>query len=264
MDKTLKIHKVDKKTGVKVKETFQTILIGNTEVGKTSIIRRCLYDDFSDVYQKSKSYNLFWTNYEINNELFCLQLWDVSGNEKNVTSVTGNFYKNCNCAFLVYAINDFESLTNLQNWLNDLRKFANNDILTILVGNKIDLKTERLISYENGKKFQEENKIDYFTEISAKTGEKIEDLVYNTIITLYCQIKYSTKIYEKLNEINERNSTLSINLRPSTSDISSYLDARISKNSINYDINKTNFYEEFDTDIPKKKRKKKCCWFLCC
>ena len=35
MDKTLKIHKVDKKTGVKVKETFQTILIGNTEVGKT-------------------------------------------------------------------------------------------------------------------------------------------------------------------------------------------------------------------------------------
>ena len=255
MDKTLKIHRIENKNpSQKVKETFQTIIIGNSKVGKTSLIQKCLYNNFSEVYQKSKSFNLFWTNYEINGDLFCLQLWDVSGDEKNVTTVTGNFYKNCHCAFLVYSINDFESFTSIQTWLSDLKKYAKDDILTILVGNKTDIKTERLISYENGKKFQEENKIDYFFEISAKTGNGVEELVKHTIITLYCQIKFSTKIYEKLNESIDRKSNVHIKFRPSQ------LQTRTSlfetRNTEERTIEEEELYEEMDEHNENEKKKK--------
>jgi Ras-related protein Rab-1A len=261
MDKVLKIHRIENKNpSQKVKETFQTILIGNSKVGKTSIIQKCLYDNFSEVYQKSKSYNLFWTNYEINNDFFCLQLWDVSGDEKNVTSVTGNFYKNCNCAFLVYSINDFESLNSLRYWLNDLRKYAKENIVTILVGNKTDIKTERLLSYENGEKFKEENKLDHFLEVSAKTGDNIDDLIKNTIITLYCQIKYSTKIYEKLNESIDRKSNVHIKFRPSQlQNRGSIFDSKNKLPRISIEENEKE--DEIDEETERKKKTKVGCCF---
>ena len=261
MDKTLKIHRIENKNpNQKVKETFQTILIGDTKVGKTSIIHRCLYNDFSEVYQKSKSFNLFWTNYEINSEIYCLQLWDVSGDEKNVNSVTGKFYKNCNCAFLIYSINDFESFTSIEKWLTDLRRYANDNILTVLIGNKIDIKTERLISYENGKKFKEDNKIDYFIETSAKEGENIENIIKYTIITLFCQIQYSTKIYEKLNESIDRKSNVHIKFRPSQLQRTSLFDSKnkIKKESIKKD--EFNDKEENLEQNDKKKLKAGCCF----
>ena len=261
VDKVIKIHRIENKNpSQKVKQTFQIILIGNSKVGKTSIIQKCLFNTFSDVYQKSKSFNLFWTNYEINSELYCLQLWDVSGDEKNVNSVTGKFYKNCNCAFLIYSINDFESFTSIEKWLNDLRRYANDNILTVLIGNKIDIKTERLISYENGKKFKEDNKIDYFIETSAKEGENIENIIKYTIITLFCQIQYSTKIYEKLNESIDRKSNVHIKFRPSQLQRTSLFDSKnkIKKESIKKD--EFNDKEENLEQNDKKKLKAGCCF----
>ena len=261
VDKVIKIHRIENKNpSQKVKQTFQIILIGNSKVGKTSIIQKCLFNTFSDIYQKSKSFNLFWTNYEINSELYCLQLWDVSGDEKNVNSVTGKFYKNCNCAFLIYSINDFESFTSIEKWLTDLRRYANDNILTVLIGNKIDIKTERLVSYENGKKYKDDNKIDYFFEISAKNGENIENLIKNTIVTLFCQIKYSTKMYEKLNESIDRKSNVHIKFRPSQLQRTSLFD---SKTKIKKDIIKE---EELNEDLEKngenekKKSRVGCCF----
>ena len=261
VDKVIKIHRIENKNpSQKVKQTFQIILIGNSKVGKTSIIQKCLFNTFSDVYQKSKSFNLFWTNYEINSEIYCLQLWDVSGDEKNVNSVTGKFYKNCNCAFLIYSINDFESFTSIEKWLTDLRRYANDNILTVLIGNKIDIKTERLISYENGKKFKEDNKIDYFIETSAKEGENIENIIKYTIITLFCQIQYSTKIYEKLNESIDRKSNVHIKFRPSQLQRTSLFDSKnkIKKESIKKD--EFNDKEENLEQNDKKKLKAGCCF----
>ena len=261
VDKVIKIHRIENKNpSQKVKQTFQIILIGNSKVGKTSIIQKCLFNTFSDIYQKSKSFNLFWTNYEINSEIYCLQLWDVSGDEKNVNSVTGKFYKNCNCAFLIYSINDFESFTSIEKWLTDLRRYANDNILTVLIGNKIDIKTERLVSYENGKKYKDDNKIDYFVEISAKNGENIENLIKYTIITLFCQIQYSTKIYEKLNESIDRKSNVHIKFRPSQLQRTSLFDSKtkikkeiIQEEELNEDLEKDNQNE-------KKKLKVGCCF----
>ena len=261
VDKVIKIHRIENKNpSQKVKQTFQIILIGNSKVGKTSIIQKCLFNTFSEIYQKSKSFNLFWTNYEINSEIYCLQLWDVSGDEKNVNSVTGKFYKNCNCAFLIYSINDFESFTSIEKWLNDLRRYANDNILTVLIGNKIDIKTERLISYENGKKFKEDNKIDYFIETSAKEGENIENIIKYTIITLFCQIQYSTKIYEKLNESIDRKSNVHNKFRPSQLQRTSLFDSKnkIKKESIKKD--EFNDKEENLEQNDKKKLKAGCCF----
>ena len=260
-DKVLKIHRIENKNpSQKVQQTFQIILIGNSKVGKTSIIQKCLFNTFSDVYQKSKSFNLFWTNQEINSELYCLQLWDVSGDEKNVNSVTGKFYKNCNCAFLIYSINDFESFTSIEKWLTDLRRYANDNILTVLIGNKIDIKTERLVSYENGKKYKDDNKIDYFFEISAKNGENIENLIKNTIVTLFCQIKYSTKMYEKLNESIDRKSNVHIKFRPSQLQNRSSLFDSINKIP-RISIEENEKEDEIDEETERKKKAKVGCCF---
>ena len=58
-------------------------------------------------------------------------------------------------------MDNIESFNNLKNWLNNLKKYINENIIIILIGNKSDLDSERKISFNEGKQFQEENKLDF-------------------------------------------------------------------------------------------------------
>ena len=261
MDKTIKIQLIENNSTIKAKTIFQIIVVGDSQVGKTSLIQQGLNNKFIEAYKKSTPFNLFWKNYQINNEIYCIQLWDVCGEEIS-KPIIGNFYKTCNCVFLVYSVDNVESFNNLNNWLNNLKKYINENIIIILIGNKSDLLSERKISFNEGKQFQEENKLDFFIEISVKENKNVNDLINYTITTLYCQLEYSTKFYEKLNENYERDSTLTVKLRPSTSEIRpSYLDNRISEIKNNEVIKENVYYEQMETEVHEERKKIKWCIF---
>ena len=166
--------------------SIKVILIGDCNVGKTSILRRLTDNKFNEKYLPSKS--LEYTNYsiKINNYTLRMQIWDTSGQEKYESgSIILNYYKTAEVAIFIYAINDFNSYNNINNYINDLYdNDEQNHIKKILLGNKQDLNDERKVEYTNAQKFSQNNKFDYFEEISCKT-ENSKKNEYNNIQNIF-------------------------------------------------------------------------------
>ena len=112
-------------------------------------------------------------NITINNRVVRIQIWDTAGQEA-FRSITRTYYKSSTCAFIVYDITDKKSFENVLTWLNECRDTCYKDILICLIGNKSDLEGKRVISYEEGKNFADENNLLFF-ETSAKNGSNIKE-----------------------------------------------------------------------------------------
>jgi len=88
-------------------------------------------------------------------------------------------------AVLVYAIDNKESFTHVENWLNDLKSQANEDVRIFLVGNKADLEEDRKVSKEEGEKYKLDQHLDLFMETSAKTGQNARNVLVEAAKILY-------------------------------------------------------------------------------
>ena len=183
MEKKLNFKKVGKTIDKQIKKMFQILMLGDCEVGKTSIIKRILNDEFSELYNKTNSFEFSWNNFEIDNEIYTLQIWDITGKE-NFNLISENFYKKCNCAFFVYSIDNKNSLINLKERLKVFRNYSSPNTLLFLVGNKSDNNEKRETSYGDGINFKMENNLNYFFEISAKNGEGISEIIEIVLNTL--------------------------------------------------------------------------------
>ena len=121
---------------------------------------------------------------KINDKVIKLQIWDTCGQEI-YKSLISNFYRNSSLAVLVYAIDNKESFTHVENWLNDLKSQASEDVRIFLVGNKADLEEERKITREQGEKYKLDQHLDYFMETSAKTGQNARNVLIEAAKMLY-------------------------------------------------------------------------------
>ena len=121
---------------------------------------------------------------KVNDKVIKLQIWDTCGQEI-YKSLISNFYRNSSLAVLVYAIDNKESFTHVENWLNDLKSQANEDVRIFLVGNKSDLEEERKVTKEEGEKYKLDQHLDLFMETSAKTGQNARNVLIEAAKILY-------------------------------------------------------------------------------
>ena len=131
--------------------TFKIIVIGNSFVGKSSLVERATKNRFLSEYNTTIGFDYcsFFIKYD--EKIIKLQIWDTCGQEIYQSLIT-NFYRNSSLAILVYAIDNRKSFENLDNWLKELKRESNPDAKTILIGNKIDLENEKVVSREEGEK----------------------------------------------------------------------------------------------------------------
>ena len=90
---------------------------------------------------------------------------------------------------MVYSIDNRESFLHINQWLKEIRIQSHPDVKIILVGNKSDLENERAVTYDEAKKFKEENQILYFEETSAKTGLNSKEVFEEAARILYTEHK---------------------------------------------------------------------------
>ena len=140
------------------------ILIGDVAVGKTSIINSILGQKFNDEYEPSIGVDFFSKTIKYKGKSIKLQIWDSAGQEK-FKSLIPNYIRGASLIILVYDITNKSSFNNLNSWIEFINNYESTNI--IICGNKIDLKDKREVSFEEGEKFSEEKKMDFF-EISAK------------------------------------------------------------------------------------------------
>lgn len=194
--KKIQILKQENAENMKYNLAFKVIVIGNSYVGKSSLVNSALKNRFVDGYSSTIGFDYCSFYVKINNDVIKLQIWDTCGQEI-YQSLISNFYRNSSLAIMVYAINDKASFENLDIWLKDLKKDASPDIKTILIGNKCDLESERKIKKFVAETYAKDFGFLNFFETSAKTGFNSQKVFINSALILYEDYKQ----YEKQGRI---------------------------------------------------------------
>jgi len=164
--------------------SFKLIFIGDSSVGKSCLTTKAVKNNFEEYYQATVGFEFLTFNMKVNDKVIKLQIWDTCGQEI-YKSLISNFYRNSSLAVLVYAIDNKESFTHVENWLNDLKSQANEDVRIFLVGNKADLEDDRKVTKEEGEKYKLDQHLDLFMETSAKTGQNARNVLIEAAKILY-------------------------------------------------------------------------------
>ena len=164
---------------------YKIILVGDSGVGKSSILKRAVQRKFTDNYQATIGFEFLLLYYEINGIKIKLQIWDTCGQEMYRSLIQG-FYRNTSLVLLLYAVNDQKSFDNLYEWLKDIKNNTENELPIFLIGNKSDLNDElKMVNKETGNEFFEQNSLKYFNEASAKTGYNVDETFNEVAKYLY-------------------------------------------------------------------------------
>ena len=180
------------------------LLLGDSSVGKTSIIIKYISNKFMDTNIATLGVDYMDKTVDYNNLKVFLQIWDTSGEEK-FRSITRNFYRNADGLLVVFDLTCKESFNHVKNWINEAKEHKN-DIKAILVGNKLDLEDEREVDKETALKFAEKNNLKYL-ETSAKNGKNINNS-FKEMIALILNDKTEQEIKK---EFTKSDSSISIN-----------------------------------------------------
>jgi len=182
-------------------KSIKVIFLGDTNVGKSSVINRLKNNSFNRNQQQTMSLEHYNLIIKINSYILRMQIWDTAGQEK-FDSITSTYYKSTDVAIFVYAIDNKESFDRIPGWIKQLedQNTTNNKdeeeqiMLKILIGNKVDLESERKITYEEGKTFSKNNGFTLFTEISCKEDpEKKNSKIFENILEVIGKEFYKHK-----------------------------------------------------------------------
>jgi len=109
-----------------------------------------------------------------------LQIWDTAGQERFRT-ITSSYYRGAHGIIVVYDVTNPESFNNVQKWLQEIDRYACENVHKLLVGNKADMASERKVSTDDGRDFAESLGLE-FLETSAKNATNVEE-TFNRIAT---------------------------------------------------------------------------------
>lgn len=150
---------------------IKLLTLGNSMVGKSSLIARFIDNKFFDSYISTIGIDFFKKKVKIGVNEIDLQIYDSAGQEK-YKSISKQYYHNSEGILLVFDLTSQESFVALDEWIEDLEK-VEKDLPIILVGNKSDLDT-RDVSEEEINKIINDKKFDYF-ETSALNGSNVNE-----------------------------------------------------------------------------------------
>jgi len=157
---------------------YKIVVIGDINVGKTSILSRFRYGSFEPDYMPTLGIDFFTKNLFYEDKTIRLILWDTAGQER-FRALIPSYLKNADCIIIVYDITNKESFNSLNHWLNGAKENTVEGTIFVVCGNKIDLKEKRVVSTEQINEYIKKNELIYI-ECSAKNGEGIKNL-FNTI-----------------------------------------------------------------------------------
>ncbi|NWS85681.1 RAB26 protein, partial [Toxostoma redivivum] len=152
---------------------FKVMLVGDSGVGKT-----CLLVRFKDGAFLAGSF-ISTVGIDFRNKVLTvdgvkvkLQIWDTAGQER-FRSVTHAYYRDAHALLLLYDVTNKASFDNIQAWLTEIHEYAQQDVVLMLLGNKVDSAQDRVVKREEGEKLAKEYGVP-FMETSAKSGLNVE------------------------------------------------------------------------------------------
>ena len=229
---------------------YKIVVLGDINVGKTSILSRFRYGSFEPAYMPTLGIDFFSKNLFYEDKTIRLILWDTAGQER-FRSLIPSYLKNADCIIIIYDVTNKESFYSLNHWLRSAKDNTVDGTIFIICGNKIDLKEKRIVSNEEINEFIQKNDLIY-VECSAQSGEGIKEL-FNTIAQYLGESNFAKSEYISIdfNKKDRKESDVNSN---------SIIKKDIDK-SDDYanQVNFTNTELKEKKKNNKKKKKKACC-----
>ena len=153
---------------------FKVVILGDPSVGKTSSVLRFTDNVFLRAYIPTMGLNITQKRFKINYNSMELVLWDVGGQQKFET-IRKQFYEGASAYILLFDLTSAKSFAKIPKWHEDIVSYLGKKALIkgYLIGNKIDLNKDRIVSVIDGIRLAKALDVDYF-ESSALTGHNIE------------------------------------------------------------------------------------------
>jgi Ras-related protein Rab-1A len=150
---------------------FKLLLVGESGVGKSSILTRYVDETFNDAFISTIGVDFRIRSLKYKGMDVKLQIWDTAGQERFRTIVS-SYYRGAQGVFVVFDVGNRMSFDGIPEWLQNIDRLCKDDVVKILVGNKADLK-HRMVKESEGRQFAKENDM-YYIETSAKSAINID------------------------------------------------------------------------------------------
>ncbi|ESO00149.1 hypothetical protein HELRODRAFT_83286 [Helobdella robusta] len=167
---------------------FRLILVGDSMVGKSSLLRYFTEGIFDDSCEPTMGVDFFARLVDIKpNVRVKLQIWDTAGQER-FRSITRSYYRDSVGVLLVYDITRRKTFEHLEGWLEESRlTIVPHKAVYVVVGHKSDVESERQVSFKEGRSFASNNGFHFF-ETSAVTGNNVEEVFCTIAREIYAKV----------------------------------------------------------------------------
>lgn len=168
------------------KYIIKLVLLGEANVGKTSLVYRFIENKFRESYKSTLGVNLLKKDMEIDKYgSVSAQIWDLGGQE-SFKSLRRLYLEGANGAFAIYDMTNKKSFEKLEEWIQSFRE-ARGDAPLILIGNKSDLKTQIKVNKNEADEYANTNNLELILT-SAKTGQNVENAFIDLASSIIEQI----------------------------------------------------------------------------
>ena len=181
------------------KESCSIILLGESTVGKTSLVNRFIQNKFQKCFLTTLGLDSIIkpTTLKSGQEVI-LKIYDTAGQERYRT-ITHNYYQKSDGILLVYSIENKQSFEKITEWLKEIKDNAREEVIVFLIGNKCDLdKNGRNVSKKEGELLAEKYNIPFY-ESSAKLDINVKD-IFEKLAEIVVEQKVNGTIGEMLTQ----------------------------------------------------------------
>ena len=179
-----------------VKEDYKlkVVVVGDSGVGKTNLIKRFVTNTFSANSKATVGVEFISKSYRINDQVFKIEIWDTAGQER-YKSITAAYYKGAKGALIVYDTTQKTSFENIDKWMSEIKEKSSKDMKLMIIGNKIDLKDERQV--ETDEALAKAQILEApIMETSALDATNVKEAFYDVLKEMYKEVKKKLDVVE--------------------------------------------------------------------
>lgn len=164
---------------IKADYIIKLLLIGDSGVGKTSLLMRFAENTFTPSFITTIGIDFKVKTLIIDGKTVKLQIWDTAGQER-FRAITSAYYKGAQGIILIYDVTNQHSFDQVEYWVKQIHLNSSCFLESMLVGNKADLNSEKVVASVTGKEVADQYNMRFF-ESSAKDGSSVDEMFLSIV-----------------------------------------------------------------------------------